>query len=81
MAKIFSRLMKIAAVVTGFAAPYIRTKTEAENLKEDIAVLSQDNEKLRKENDSLKRQLLILAVIAALSFTAFAAVMIAQIII
>jgi predicted nuclease with TOPRIM domain len=75
MSKLTNIASKYAAMAAGFALPYLEeyvdVKKQTAVLNDKITELSEENAKLRKENESLKRQTVIVAAAAAASFVAF----------
>lgn len=75
---------KLAVITAGFLLPYveeyIRTKQQIPALTDEISELAEENLKLEKENETLKQQILIAAVIGSASFAAFIALLIVSLI-
>lgn len=82
--RIFKSLGNLAFIAAGFVLPYveeyIRTKQQIPMLTEEISELLEENILLKKENDKLKQQILIAAVIGSASFAAFIALLIVTLI-
>jgi predicted nuclease with TOPRIM domain len=77
MSKLTNIAAKYAAMAAGFALPYIEeyvdVKRQTSALNDKITELSEENSQLRKEKESLKRQIIIAAIVASASFAAFIA--------
>lgn len=78
MGDISKKAAKLASAAAGFALPYIENyindKRQLSRLHDKIKELCEENGRLRRENQALKRRIIIAAAFAAAGFIAFIAV-------